>query len=425
MRPFFHVLIAASICQSLYGQDLPSKFEKWQNGTLGQLFSQKIDLQSVYQSESQLDSVLRFEGYVGNDSLLRYRSVYLYPNPGAQVQFSYAFSQNPEDSSLLSIDSSQFDALDRLVFSQTRIFPLFDSVSSRTVNYYLGSSNLIDSSIIFNRDLGYLSPASKTDNAYDAQQRLSETTEYRNIGLGWEPTKRTLNIYDIQGRLSKVEKYDFIGTWDLVGKIDVAYPDNLTTISIETVVATNQPVEKVETVLDAVGNNSNVSKIFYWDAASMAWVNFLTLTSEFDANDRLFRYEFAFYNPDATSRFDYFYAPDGDLSKVTIYKSDNTTQGLEIDSKSYYFYSEPVSLLPEPSQTLDVGIWPNPTSGWLYLNVPLGSVVEIFDSKGRAVVHVRSADSQEEINLSQFPKGAYLVKIQQGEKSASKIVVVE
>jgi len=154
-------------------------------------------------------------------------------------------------------------------------------------------------------------------------------------------------------------------------------------------------------------------------------VNFLTLTSEFDANDRLFRYEFAFYNPDATSRFDYFYAPDGDLSKVIIYKSDNTTQGLEIDSKSYYFYSEPVSLLPEPSQTLDVGIWPNPTSGWLYLNVPLGSVVEIFDSKGRAVVHVRSADSQEEINLSQFPKGAYLVKIQQGEKSASKIVVVE
>jgi hypothetical protein len=78
--------------------------------------------------------------------------------------------------------------------------------------------------------------------------------------------------------------------------------------------------------------------------------------------------------------------------------------------------------------TENVNIFPNPTSGILHISLSdYSSVVNIsiFNVSGQQLLKNASTSSEMDLNLSSFAKGIYLLKVQSGENTTVKRIVVE
>ena len=72
-----------------------------------------------------------------------------------------------------------------------------------------------------------------------------------------------------------------------------------------------------------------------------------------------------------------------------------------------------------PSETT-LNIYPNPTTGWIILNAQVGETLQILDPMGRIVMQRHITTGTTTINLTDLPKGIYLVRC---EERTSKLVV--
>jgi hypothetical protein len=100
------------------------------------------------------------------------------------------------------------------------------------------------------------------------------------------------------------------------------------------------------------------------------------------------------------------------ISRTIVF---NTTSGqLRSDDETTNY----IEVLPETI----LHIYPNPTEGLLRINMenlPDGETVQItvFDASGQMLLKKEHQPAITEINLSSYPAGIYLLKIQTGDKS--------
>lgn len=79
----------------------------------------------------------------------------------------------------------------------------------------------------------------------------------------------------------------------------------------------------------------------------------------------------------------------------------------------------------ENSKQLDVSVYPNPTNGNVQFSVDKGPIqhIKIYNPTGALVY--QSEKETKELNLTEYPKGVYLIQIQSADKIISKRVVIQ
>lgn len=73
----------------------------------------------------------------------------------------------------------------------------------------------------------------------------------------------------------------------------------------------------------------------------------------------------------------------------------------------------------------DISIYPNPTKGKLEVNVPEAGVLQVYNTKGEAVLTTQLEVGKQSLNFSQLPKGLYLIQFRSPEGQICKKVILE
>jgi uncharacterized repeat protein (TIGR01451 family) len=84
-----------------------------------------------------------------------------------------------------------------------------------------------------------------------------------------------------------------------------------------------------------------------------------------------------------------------------------------------------VTSTKKPFAEKDLSIFPNPTKGKLEVNVPEAGVLQLYNTKGEAVLTTRLEEGQQVLNFSQLPKGLYLIQFRNSGGQVSKKVILE
>ncbi len=82
-----------------------------------------------------------------------------------------------------------------------------------------------------------------------------------------------------------------------------------------------------------------------------------------------------------------------------------------------------VPSLPVSSNTFDVKLYPNPAFNTLYVNGVKDARINIYDISGRKVYEMNAATETVRVNVSAYPKGIYLVRIQKGQAMVTKKLI--
>lgn len=64
----------------------------------------------------------------------------------------------------------------------------------------------------------------------------------------------------------------------------------------------------------------------------------------------------------------------------------------------------------------DIKVWPNPvTNGQVHLSgIPQGAGLAVYSATGQEVLRINNAQSREDLNLSSFANGVYIIKVVDG-----------
>ncbi len=73
----------------------------------------------------------------------------------------------------------------------------------------------------------------------------------------------------------------------------------------------------------------------------------------------------------------------------------------------------------------NVTIFPNPTNGVFKINSPINMIVDVFNCQGQLVLQHLPLKTSLTIDLSSYPKGVYLLKMQGEGKAVTKKVIVQ
>ncbi|HFC00991.1 MAG TPA: DUF4465 domain-containing protein [Phaeodactylibacter sp.] len=118
---------------------------------------------------------------------------------------------------------------------------------------------------------------------------------------------------------------------------------------------------------------------------------------------------------------------DADSLSFVLTSSDNGDFGMNTPA---YFCIDNVVTSDGVSATLEVeknlfDIAPNPATDWIVLKniTDQNSICTIFDMMGTVIYNNTITNYNTEINVRDFPKGTYLVRIQNGEKQATQLFV--
>ncbi|MBL7964138.1 MAG: S8 family serine peptidase [Flavobacteriales bacterium] len=117
--------------------------------------------------------------------------------------------------------------------------------------------------------------------------------------------------------------------------------------------------------------------------------------------------------------------------QVTSNKNNNTTGSIPANSSNVVCSSPGIKTLIEVEEApLEVRVYPNPSSGVVYLEFPEidvnGASVEVFSALGtRCAVQVgQTNDQRMELDLSAYGRGVYLIQvIQSGERKSYRVVI--
>ncbi len=88
-----------------------------------------------------------------------------------------------------------------------------------------------------------------------------------------------------------------------------------------------------------------------------------------------------------------------------------------------------ISSVPDIDNNLHINMYPNPTSGKFWINNPNNKQdfisVEIFNSFGKKLMVFKTSEDLIPIDLSEKPKGVYLIRIKSGLKIFTEKIIVQ
>ena len=88
---------------------------------------------------------------------------------------------------------------------------------------------------------------------------------------------------------------------------------------------------------------------------------------------------------------------------------------------------ESISMEPENQEGEELGMYPNPTDGMLYielLDINSPVTLNIVDLSGKTVFSEMISDIQTQVDLSEFGSGVYIINIQSEELNETRKITV-
>ncbi len=235
---------------------------------------------------------------------------------------------------------------------------------------------------------------------YDTQNRLTAELSGTLSENGYDSSTQTTYLYDTLGRLIQYRLEAFAieespYTWTTVRLIDYVY-DNRNSII-----------------------NSNIRTYNHKD--NFKEVPLVDYEYKYDAEGKLIEYLETNYSEGIVV--------DGGKTIFVYDASGHATGGFGYDLKNgdfgstadyRYIFSQTVTALHEPlikSNAKTLVVYPNPARETICFN-ELGNEMEIdiFNSKGRKILHIKATDNKERIHISSFPKGLYFIIAADGRK---------
>lgn len=100
----------------------------------------------------------------------------------------------------------------------------------------------------------------------------------------------------------------------------------------------------------------------------------------------------------------------------------------EIDNNGPYVYSR-IALLNNNPNGSDFVIFPNPANNYIQISAPKNTVlektsIELYDAKGRKLLHKSMTASSMEINIASLPDGSYVIKIISSDKVRTEKLLI-
>jgi Secretion system C-terminal sorting domain len=300
-------------------------------------------------------------------------------------------------------------------------------VERRILSYPHGTTNTLDSMVTLEEDFftETLLPYEKTTYDYDASDRLKNQVILR-WDNGWGNRTRLNYNYDSEGKISLKRNYTAVGTaWTLLSNTNYTYtPNNALTQTLETDAATNEPLTKTGYTYNEV-ENTTTTVSFKWNADLTQWVQEDKYIVDLDDQDRLSSTErfIYFINFTVGLRAEFKYTPDSDCPLVLRRFISENTPFFNFISNGYYYYGDDVSTSdPDPLKSWTVA--PNPSDGYLEINAPLGSQIQIVDINGR-VVYEAVSTGKTSIDLPKSIRGMLLMSVRQGNQVTSRPLMIE
>ena len=113
--------------------------------------------------------------------------------------------------------------------------------------------------------------------------------------------------------------------------------------------------------------------------------------------------------------------------KISDQQLDDEKQPLNFTPKQY---NSPSITKKDPVIQNDIALdlFPNPSSGMLTLNLLNNlpqTLICVYDALGKCVYNEVTVKKNEEINLSDYPKGVYAIETTSGDENTVKKIVVE
>ena len=97
-----------------------------------------------------------------------------------------------------------------------------------------------------------------------------------------------------------------------------------------------------------------------------------------------------------------------------------------VDKDKKYDYSTVLCITPGKADNSQTNIYPNPSNGIIAVqNLSPQAGIVIYDQSGRIIQNITTTRSNEQIDLSQYPKGAYMIKITEGNNVSTKKIILE
>lgn len=282
---------------------------------------------------------------------------------------------------------------------------------------------------------------------YNAQGLLAkEYNEYFD-GSVWEVSDSSLYEYDALGNLTVETQYSVFGSPSYISSVDSMvyqpgtdrlvevsnYYDNGSALELSykgEVTYNGGDVEYLDSyspqsndsliwemriVYDYLNGNVAGFMAYFVDSNVVDMDAFASGIFTYNAQDDFESYALLF-DTDTLGKIEYGYDADGFLNKVSYYAFDNF---LYLEETTEYYFAN-VASVPEV-ETVEVGIYPNPTSNLLRLKTEEAvSQMQVINLSGQLVM---TQNTGQDIDVSHLPTGTYILKGNVGDKVFSQTFV--
>ena len=389
-------------------------------------------------SEWQLDSTLTFFAYdpTGTqDSTPLFRTLHTYvPSMGTEVvaEFRYEWDEwIPQTRTVLISDD-----LGRLTDTYSANYdPASDTwtLDSRLELYLRGNSpDLVDSMFVLAWEPGINDwvRLMSTWNSFDNEDRLTESLTLFDV-FGLPLLFKDVYTYDANGDNILIESFLTDNGVDIpAGKRELTYENHhVTSVTYfgDDGFGGLLPLDRITYTYTGFWKEETVNT-YVWDSSTNDWL--LTQTSDFgyDPEQRLAAKVTTTFNPEEGMTMDrstYSYLEGEYLALEANYTFDfDLDEFVLLDRKYFYYSGGPVSEVPnEPVAVEALGMSPNPTAGFVRIQLKEEARVLIFDMQGQLVRRFNLQPGHERLDLYDLPAGIYLLRAQtNGGLYAGKLV---
>ncbi|HCK22526.1 MAG TPA: hypothetical protein DHW15_10285 [Bacteroidetes bacterium] len=109
------------------------------------------------------------------------------------------------------------------------------------------------------------------------------------------------------------------------------------------------------------------------------------------------------------------------LQSETTYRRLGFASSDHINPETYpelqLCYTIPVAIIEEPLPIDDIHLYPNPANEYIVLETPFAdAIISIYSMQGQELMEVVSHNAVRIFDISTFPNGTYIVKVQMDDK---------
>ncbi|MCX6269479.1 MAG: T9SS type A sorting domain-containing protein [Bacteroidetes bacterium] len=303
-------------------------------------------------------------------------------------------------------------------------------VNSNQYLYTYDAGNNLTNEILQHWITGEWVNINQYTNTYDGSNKLINQIYQRWLGGAWENRTLYLHTYDAANNLTSSLTQNWINdTW----------------------------VDTYQTLSTYNANNNRTNSLLQkWNGAD--WVNFQNITYTHDANNNMTGYIMLKWNGSAwENNNQYFHTYDASnnlIKELSQYWTGNTwvnyykynyaydannfpqsqshiyyddAGNITFGDSTYYFFHTVMGTDDLPEQEESISVYPNPTPGKFTINCSKTiSSIEVFNTPGDRIYADQKFTRQKsnDIDLSGYEKGIYLIKISAGTANYKRKIVI-